>query len=148
MINRLGLVLILVSGCSEGTKPEPLSRAGAPARPAKIEGEPKPAPPDKAESLYFRIGGEAGFTRIVDQLVADLAESPKSSDLAGRLNKRLLVQFLMTASHRPQPGLADDLALTPADWKLLSPALRLTLIAHGTPEADRDDLLGKIEKSR
>jgi hypothetical protein len=139
----VGAMSLLVFGCSEGTKPEPLPRAGvaAPAVPLANKKEP-------AKSLYERLGREEGLTQTVHQLVKDLDAEAKTKAMAGVLKKRALIDFLMEVSSKPRPHLADDLMLTPDDWSLLIPALRATLTAQGTPPADRDELLANIKNSR
>ena len=154
----LSLLAIVVVGCSEGAKPTPLRRAGAPASlaapivdsskdgakvpPTTVEGK------SNGKTLYERLGREEGLTSLVHQLAVDLSESPKTAKLAARLNKRSLVEFLMEATSRPRAGLMESTALTQGDWSQILPALGLTLIAQGTPEADRDELLANIAKCR
>ena len=147
------VVLVSLTGCSEGTKPNPLSRDGAPVAPVALPApivakDPIKESEPKTKTLYERLGREEGLARTVDQMVLDMAESSKTKGLAGRLSKRLMTDFLVEASSKPRTGLADDVRLSPPDWMLVIPALRLTLISQGAPEADRDELLANIEKSR
>lgn len=145
MRDCLIIAAVLVGGgCTEGVKLNPLPRAGV-----SLAG-PKEAPPPLVDgkTLYERLGREDGLVKIVNNLVVDLAAQPKTRALSSALKKRALVEFLMEVSSRPRPKLADDAMLTPADWTNLLPALRTTLSEHGIPDADRDELLANIEKSR
>lgn len=143
-ILALGMLPLIACGCSEGVKANPLPRAGAPTDlPAPIADKNA-----SGKTLYERLGREFGLTQTVDQLVKDLDGEPKSKALAAKLKKRILVEFLMEVSSNPRSRLADDVLISSADWTLLLPALQSTLNARGVADADRDELLAKIEKSR
>ncbi len=140
----LGLLPLFACGCSEGVKANPLPRAGAPTElPAPIVDKD-----GAGKTLYERLGREFGLTQTVDQLVKNLDAEPKSKALAVKLKKRILVEFLMEVSSNPRSRLADDVLISSADWTLLLPALQSTLSARGVADADRDELVANIEKSR
>jgi len=145
MRDCLIIAAVLVgAGCTEGVKPNPLPRAGVVIAPAKDA----PQPLVDGKTLYERLGREDGLVQIVNNLVVDLAAQPKTRPLSSTLKKRAMVEFLMEVSSRPRAKLADDAMLIPADWTNLLPALRTALSEHGIPDADRDELLANIEKSR
>src|SRR5262245_49212315 len=83
------LLLLALAGCMEGGKPTPLART---------------------PSLYTRLGGEPGLTRLVDDLVANVVLSDKikpehkrhfvKGDVAGL--KRKLIEQLGEATGGPQ----------------------------------------------
>ena len=77
----VGVLIFFASGCSEGTKANPLPRAGATA--------PHPA----VKTLYERLGREAGLTQVVNQLITNLDAAPRTTALAGRIKKRVLIDF-------------------------------------------------------
>lgn len=138
------IVLALAAGCAEGTKPEPLTRAGVPGPAAK-----KPVEQTNNETtLYERLGREDGITQTVDQMLKDLSNDAKTQTLAAKINRRNLIDFLMEVSSKPRPRLADDLLLSPTDWSLLLPGLRATMTARAIAGRDREELIGNIEKSR
>lgn len=146
-MSRFAFTCLLVAalGCTEGVKPNPLPRAGVP--PLAPRKDPEAAPAANG-TLYERLGRERGLTHTVDRLVETLAADAKSQPLAAKLNKQRLVEFLMEVASKPRPRLADDVNLSPADWSVVLPALRTTLTSLSIPDADRDELLANVDKSR
>jgi hypothetical protein len=138
----IGLSCFGVAGCFEGTKPNPLPRAGVSAI------APKAIQENPGTTLYERLGREEGLGKIADDVIATLAGQPRTQALAGKIKKRAFVDFLMEAASRPRPRLGDDLSLSTTDWGQLLPAIRQQLTVRAIPGADVDILLANIEKSR
>ena len=132
----VGVSFFFASGCSEGTKANPLPRART------------TAPQSTVKTLYERLGRETGLSQVVNQLITNLNADPATTALAGRIKKRVLIDFLIEVSSKPRTKLADEMMIGPADWALLIPALRAALNAQGIRAADRDELLVNIENSR
>jgi hypothetical protein len=138
----IGLLCFGVAGCFEGTKPNPLPRAGVSAV------APKAIQENPGKTLYERLGREEGLAKTADDVIATLAGQPRTQALAGKIKKRALVDFLMEAASRPRPRLGDDLSLTTTDWGQLLPAIRSSVSARKVADADVEELLANIDNSR
>jgi hemoglobin len=132
------LLLLALAGCLEGSKPTPLART---------------------PSLYTRLGGEPGITRIVDDLVANVVLSDKirpehkthfvKGDVAGL--KRKLIDQIGEATGGPQKYTGKSmkeahagLGITREDFNALVAALAKALDDNGVATADKDELLAKL----
>jgi hemoglobin len=152
-------LLLAVAGCVEGQKPTPGKRSGVSDRQAP-DVKTKVGAKD---SLYQRLGGEKGITRIVDDFVANVVADPlireahkrhfRDGDVEG-LKRKLIDQFGQ-ATGGPQKYAGKNmrdahkgLGITDADFDALLADLRRALEANGVGPADRDEILGMLEKMR
>jgi len=127
------LAVLLLAGCMEAGKPSPLKR-----------------------SLYDRLGGEKGITKVVDDFVANVAADPdikekhkrhfQEGDVAA-LKKKLIDQ-IGQATGGPQKYTGKDmrsahkgLAITNQDFDALVADLVKALDNNGVGKADKDELL-------
>ena len=134
MLRRpLLIAMLLLPGCMEASKPSPLKR-----------------------SLYDRLGGEKGITKVVGDFVANVAADPdikekhkrhfQEGDVAA-LKKKLIDQ-IGQATGGPQKYTGKDmrsahkgLAITDKDFDALVADLVKALDNNGVGNADKDELL-------
>jgi hemoglobin len=138
------LFLVLLAGCMEGEKPTPLQRGGSPA----AGGRPK--------SLYDRLGGEPGITKVVDDFVANVVTDPKikephkkhfrEGDVAGL--KRKLIEQVGEATGGPQKYTGKSmkeahrgLGITNADFDALVADLVQALDNNQVGKGEQTELL-------
>ena len=138
-IATIGLTLMLV-GCAEGTKPEPLRRVGSVAPPPKVDAE-KPAPAG-APTLYQRLGEEVGLQKAATLALAD----PTATELAAKLTPQQLGTLLVEASSGERPSNVP--VLSAAEWEKLKQAVRGALLHQGVSGADRDEIIERMSKSK
>src|SRR5258707_1176175 len=125
------LLLLAVTGCLDGKKPEPLPRT---------------------PSLYTRLGGEPGITKVVDDFVANVALSPKIKDahkehfVSGKVAslKRKLIDQIGAATGGPQKYTGKNmkdahagLGITKADFDALVEALVKALDDNDVKKKER-----------
>lgn len=133
-VSRTSLfALLLVAGCMEGAKP--------------------PATP---RSLYDRLGGEKGITKVVDDFVANVIADPDYKDkhkkhfIEGDVAalKRKLIDQVGQATGGPQKytgkGMKEahaGLGITDADFDTLVADLTKALDNNNVAKKDQDELL-------
>ena len=135
------LALTLLVGCTEGTKPDPLRRAGTVAPPPVEAKDPK-AKPAEAPTLYKRLGEEEGLMKVAAMALAE----PEAKKLAEKLTVPRLGSLLVEASSAD--GLTDPPPLSAAQWDTLVQVLRTAMVGRGIEGADRDELLTRLMKGK
>jgi hemoglobin len=143
MIRTLVLLSVFLPGCMENQKPTPLARGA---------------------SLYDRLGGEAGITKVVDDFVASVMASDKirakhkehfqKGDVAGL--KRKLIDQIGEATGGPQKYKGKNmkdahkgLGITDADFDALVECLVQALDRNKVGAQEKKevlDLLGPMRK--
>ncbi|HZT82372.1 MAG TPA: group 1 truncated hemoglobin [Gemmataceae bacterium] len=152
-MHRTILIMMLtfaLAGCIEGVKPTPRQRDVA---------EEKPP----ARSLYERLGGEKGITKVVDDFVAIVVADPdyrpalkehfQKGDVAGL--KKKLVDQIGEATGGPQKYKGKNmkdahkgLGITNKDFDALAADLVKALDRNKVGKAEKDELLGMLGKMR
>ena len=142
-IAAIGLTLALV-GCFEGTKPEPVRRAGVAAPLAKVDkgdkGDKSPLPPG-SPTLYHRLGEEKGL----QQTAAKALNDPSAKDLGAKLTPQQLGTILVAATSDQPLNLP---ALSNAEWNTLKLVVRGALLDLNINGADRDELIERLSKAK
>lgn len=153
----VGLVAVAALGCTEGAKTDPLARVASkngPVRKVEPKAAPKddpvkppvtPVAPKSATTLYAKLGEEKGLLDIAQRTIDELAKDPKTKDVADKLMKQNLANFLMEATSLPK--ILEELPLTAAEWPALLVALRRHLVAPDLGEVERDELLTRIREA-
>jgi hemoglobin len=135
------LLSLFLVGCMETPKPTPLGRT----------------------SLYDRLGGEAGITKVVDDFVASVMASDKirarhkehfqKGDVAGL--KRKLIDQIGEATGGPQKYKGKNmkdahkgLGITNADFDALVEALVQALDKNNVGEQEKKELLALLGPMR
>jgi hemoglobin len=136
----LCLLLVPLTGCMEGTKPEKERQ-------------------QRERSLYERLGKEAGLTKIVDDFVEAVVKNdkypPKLKDHFKRpdvaILKKKLVDQIGQATGGPQVYTGKNmkdahkgLGITEADFNALVSSLTAALAKNKVAEKERDELLGLL----
>lgn len=113
-------------------------------------------PPATPRSLYDRLGGEKGITKVVDDFVANVVADPNYKDkhkkhfIEGDVAalKRKLIDQVGQATGGPQKytgkGMKEahaGLGITDADFDTLVADLTKALDNNGVAKQDRDELL-------
>ena len=140
------LVVLALPGCNESQKPNPLKRGGG----------------DSKGSLYKRLGEEKAITKVVDDFIAIVAKDDRIRDVHKKhflgdttaLKKKLIDQ-VGAATGGPQTyegkNMKDahkGMGITTADFDALLDDLRRALDQNKVAPADRDELLGMLQKMR
>lgn len=148
MILIAGLFLGL-AGCTEGRKPNPVSRAG-------LYDEPK-------KTLYERMGGESVIVKVVDDLVLNVVADPKIKDkhkkhfIEGDVPglKKKLIDQIGEATGGPQKytgkNMKDahhNLGITDDDFNALAGDLVSALDKNNVGEAEKKELMTMLGTMR
>ena len=154
---KLCVSLIIVAclssvGFAQGAEPPP---GELPVEPYTVSNENAGAEPVSDERLYEVFGGEAGISRIVDDLVDRNLADPRIADIFAasdlvRLRRTLKEQFCyllagpcdytgmdMESSHR-------DHGITNREFNALVENLQLAMNAEGVPFRAQNKLLAKL----
>ena len=138
-IAALGMALLLL-GCFEGTKPDPLRRVGTVAAP-KIEKGNKP-PADFPQTLYERLGQEEGLQKAAKIALSD----PTTAEIRAKVTPQQLGTLLVEASSDVRLGNVPALSAT--EWETLKQALREALRRLSVAGADSDEILDRLTKGK
>ena len=166
--------LLLVAGCMEGQKPNPVARVGVkpptedkPPRPPRddVAGLGEKAPPagegGRKLSLYARLGGKEGIRRIVDDFCAAVVASDavrevhkkhfREGDVEG-LKQKLRDQFGEESggpqkyAGRSMKEAHKGLGITEADFGALVSALVKALDKNNVKDRDQKEFLTKLAR--
>ena len=141
-IAAIGLTVMLM-GCFEGTKPEPLRRVGTVAPPPKVDnGEKAPQLPAAWLTLYERLGREEGLQKTATIALAD----PTATDIRAKVTPQQLSTLLVEASSGERPSNVP--VLSAAEWETLKQAIRGALLRLNVPGVDRDEIIERVSKSK
>ncbi len=129
----------------------------------KAVGTPKPSPP--GSSLWDRLGGEAGVSKVVDDFVAAAATDPKVDFTRGgkyKLNdagvahlKKELIDFVSSATGGPfeykgksMKDAHKGMGITDAEFDASAADLKAALVKNGVKPDDVKAVLGAVETTR
>jgi hypothetical protein len=135
----IGMAVMLL-GCFEGTKPEPLRRVGAVAQPKVDKGNKAPA--DMPQTLYERLGQEEGLQKAAKIALSD----PMTAEIKAKVTPQQLGTLLVEASSDVKPSNVPALSAT--EWDTLKQALREALRRLSVAGADSDEILERLSKGK
>ncbi len=155
-----------LTGCGgQGKKPPAAGSAGAGTTQGATT---NPALASNRRTLFDRLGGTAGVTKVIDDFVAIAAADPAVNfTRAGHPNaweatpenvallKKRLVQFVATATGGDQEYTGEDLltahkgmGITDAEFDASAAALRAAMGKHEVPAQEQAELLAVVNRTR